>query len=151
MTIIFAIGSNAFLLREWSLGLAVIAGVALLVAVASFLKGAPRILLWSSLAGLFGFAVVAASSVVVPSTVWPTILVAARTGSPTEVAARRRELAGAWDAFHGEMLVTDWLVLSRSWGVCHELWPQTGCTRAPGNREAQGIARDLLGEQAHGG
>lgn len=102
-----------------------------------------------------GFAGLVASaflaSYVVPSNVWPAILSAYQAAPPSERAARGRQLAASWDAFNEELHAHKWLMLALDWGVCHELWHQSDCTPAPANREAQGIAREILTQVARGG
>ncbi len=84
-----------------------------------------------------------AATLQAPSHVWPSVL-AAYQQSPVEAKpSRQAELASIWKG-RGHLSLVGWWRLSAKWGHCHELWPQRGCTIAPGVREAQGIARELL-------
>jgi hypothetical protein len=89
-----------------------------------------------------------AGSIVVPARLYAPILGAYRA-APTQ--SRQQDLAVAWNRFHEEMLVLNWLTLSRKWGVCHGLWSQPLCVPAPLSPEPEGIARELLTTAANGG
>lgn len=91
-----------------------------------------------------------AYSYVVPSAVWGAILSSYLASPPAEREARRQQLAEHWNSSHEDIQAHRWLLLSRRWGVCHELWPQKDCAVAPYPREAQGIARGRLTEVANG-
>ncbi len=75
---------------------------------------------------------------------WTAMLAAYSSASPESRALMSREIKRVWMPFHEHVRMRDWLSLSESWGICHELWRQTSCTPTAQPREAEGIARERL-------
>jgi hypothetical protein len=95
--------------------------------------------------------VVASQSLLATPRSWE-VLHAAYESSPLDIkSARQQDIAAVWLSFHEDIRLLDWYRLAHRWGVCHELWVQSGCTYAPLEREAMGIARELLTDIARGG
>ncbi len=151
MSLLIGIAADVTLvMKGWTLTCAVIAVLVLVAAFFLTMKGRMLAAMILGGAGVLHSAIVAAGSLVVPSTVWGAILSAYLAFPADEQPARQRELASHWDAFHEHILVWRWMVLAKRWQVCHELWSQDGCRRAPQPREAQGLAREFLTAYARG-
>ena len=93
-------------------------------------------------------AVLAERSIVAPAESWPLLLAAFEESTDRERLERSNELRNHWA--WGEIRVTDWLALSKRWGVCHGMWEQQQCRRPSGPFEAQGVAREILGRISQG-
>ena len=87
-----------------------------------------------------------AVAVTVPAEVWPIILAAYDDSSGAAQEQRKGDLEATWH--YGQMTVVRWLALSSKWNVCHTLWREKGCRMPSGPYEAQGIAKEILGNLA---
>ena len=98
---------------------------------------------------VLGVAVVSRSLLATPRS-WE-VLHAAYEASPRDLKlTRRQDIAAVWLSFHENIRLLDWYLLAHRWGICHELWTQSGCTQTPPEREATGIARALITQIARG-
>ena len=99
---------------------------------------------------VLGLAVASQSLLAAPRS-WE-VMHAAYESSPLDLKpVRQQDIAAVWLNFHQEIRLLDWYLLAHRWGVCHELWAQSGCTYSPPEREAMGIARELITQIARGG
>jgi hypothetical protein len=121
--------------------------VALLVlAVCKFARRRRATALWAATAFLLLGLMQTYRGVVAPERAWPTILAAIQETSGAQREQRVVQLQQVWQ--HGTVRAVDWYALSKSWDVCHELWTQQHCRQPVGQREAVGIAREVLEELA---
>jgi hypothetical protein len=105
----------------------------------------------SSVATVVLLALFLAKSTLATPSSWQVLYAAYSASSPAEMTERRKAVADKWLPFHEEIRLLDWYLLANEWNVCHELWAQTRCTKAPSKREPQGIARELITNIAHAG
>jgi hypothetical protein len=150
MNAVFELPRVSFFLNWWLVALGSLACVCVVLALEAFLRQRYRqAVLYVGASFLVG-AVFAANSVLASPSSWQAMYAAFRASPPSEASARAHDIAKHWSRVHDGILVRDWYLLSRGWGVCHELWRQTGCVPAPLQREPMGVARALLSEVANG-
>jgi hypothetical protein len=82
---------------------------------------------------------------------WQAMYASYKVAPPPEKARRANDITRYWMISREQILLADWYLLSRRWGVCHELWSQLDCVHAPAEREPMGIVRELLTGVARGG
>jgi hypothetical protein len=92
----------------------------------------------------------AATSLLATPAAWQVLHAAYRDASPEKQHMIGQDIAAKWLPFHEGMVLGDYFLLTRKWGVCHELWLQAACVRASSEREAEGIAREILTDIARG-
>jgi hypothetical protein len=92
----------------------------------------------------------AATSLLATPAAWQVLHAAYRDAPPEKQRVFGQDIAANWLPFHEGMVLGDYYLLMRKWGVCHELWPQAACVRASSEREAEGIAREILADIARG-
>lgn len=143
--------SVALFLNGWIFASLVLSLFCLAIAVVKLIRG--RFVAAAAVGLLFvAFATVfTASSLLAPSSSWQVMYAVYDVSPPNLKIERRNDIAERWLHFHEEIRLLDWYLLARKWGVCHELWEQRSCTKVPPNREAEGIARELLTKVASGG
>ena len=141
----------SLLLSGWTLLLAlciVACAMALLVVIA---KGRFRPAAMLALALVLSIGILIPNSLLATPATWQTMY-AAYVAAPPE---RSNEYAGDiheyWSTTARDVLVRDWYFMAHRWGICHELWSESDCVRAPSQREPMGMARDLLTEVAQSG
>ena len=150
MTAVLDISSVSLFLTGYSvtLLLAALAFIGMAVACAFKTKvGAAAAL---GLAAVVGSAMFLANSLLASPSSWQVIYAAVKANEPAKVVERANDIKNHWIRVHDGILVKDWYFLATRWGVCHELWPQSSCTRVPAAREPMGVARELLGQLANG-
>ncbi|MGB0134298.1 hypothetical protein [Dokdonella sp.] len=149
MTAVIGFFSFAFLLTSSTLGMLLFTPAALLIASISACKRQHLVTATSVLAAMASFTAFILFSLLASPASWQAMLAASRTGPPEVVAERARDVGAYWHRSHNQILIKDWYFLAGRWGVCHELWAQSACTRAPVEREAVGIAREMLADLAN--
>jgi hypothetical protein len=96
---------------------------------------------------LFAFG---ATSLLSRPAAWQVLHAAYRDAPPERQRQMVHDIAAKWSILREGMVLGDYYLLTRKWGICHELWPQATCTTVSSEREAMGIARELLTEIARG-
>ncbi|MES2832990.1 MAG: hypothetical protein V4695_13495 [Pseudomonadota bacterium] len=139
----------SFLISLWPLVLALATSVCFFSSIFYLLKQRLRVSASLCIASILLAIVFVANSLLVTPPSWQVMLAAYQNTPPPLRLVRQQDIAKSW-LFAENILVLDWYLISRRWGVCHELWPQNGCAHAPAKREAQGIARELLTDVARG-
>ena len=134
----------------WLLALALLFMCAAALIVISVRRNSRHTAFFVSALVVLGVAVASQSLLAAPRS-WE-VLHAAYEASPRGLKpARQQDIAAVWLSVHESIRLLDWYLLAHRWGICHELWAQSGCTHAPPEREATGIARELITQIARGG
>lgn len=81
--------------------------------------------------------------------VWVEVAALYDSSDPALRAKMAADLKHHW--LHSDHIrVSSWIVLSESWGICHDIWPQPHCLRSSGERLPMGFAREHLAAIARG-
>jgi hypothetical protein len=135
----------------WLLALALPVMCAAALTAVSVLRRRPgATALFGSAFVVLGVILASGSLLATPAT-WQVLHAAYEASPPGLKPARQQQIARTWVTLHGNIRLLDWYLLASWWGNCHELWPRSGCTHAPRQREAMGIARELITQIARGG
>ncbi len=143
--------SFSLLLKGWTLVLALFVVACAIVLLVLTIRGLRKPALVFATVLALSIGVLVPNALLATPATWQTMY-AAYVAAPPE---RSVEYAGGiheyWSTAARGVLVRDWYYLAHRWGVCHELWAESDCILAPSQREAMGIARDLLTDVAESG
>ena len=152
MTLVVNIAHDfSLLLSGWTLLLAlciVACAMALLVVI---IKGRSKPAAMLALALVISIGILIPNSLLAPPATWQTMYAAYVAASPERSNAYAGDIHEYWSTTARGVLVRDWYFIAHRWSICHELWSESDCVRAPGRREPMGMARDLLTEVAQSG
>jgi hypothetical protein len=84
------------------------------------------------------------NSLLATPTTWQVMFAAYVAAPPGRSAEFSRDIQRHWSRGARGVLVRDWYFMAHRWGVCHELWSESACVQSSAEREAIGIARELL-------
>lgn len=79
-----------------------------------------------------------------PARSWPIMLASIEATTGADRLERVEDFKQHWQ--HREMRLVDWYFVARRWGVCHQLWSESACSKPTSPFEAEGVAREILDE-----
>ena len=152
MSFVLNIAHNFSLLLEgWTLilSLLVLGGAIVLLFLITKGKRKPAVFLATALA--LSIALLIPNALLASEATWQAMYAAYVAAPPARSAGCARDIREYWSRNARGVLMRDWYFVAHRWGVCHELWNESGCVSATGPRESMGIARELLSNVAESG